>query len=97
MEHAGDDVRRHRFDLGVVDPDVRVVEATAGGDPVLGLGELPLQLEEVLVALQIGIGLDAHDQVPHRAGELCLHVSTLLARQMPRRTGRAAAPGCAAG
>ena len=38
FEHVGDDVGWHRLDLGVVNPDIGVVEATASGDPILCLG-----------------------------------------------------------
>ena len=34
----GDDVGWHRLDLGVLNPDIGVVEAAASGDPVLCLG-----------------------------------------------------------
>jgi len=81
LEHAGDDVRRHRLDLGVVDPHIGVIEAAARGNPVFGFGQLPLQLQEVLVALEIGVRLNADDQISYGTGEGGLDIGTLLAWQ----------------
>src|SRR5215213_1120623 len=83
LEHARDDVGRHRLHLGVVDPHVGVVVPPTSGDPVLGLGKLALQFEEVLVALQVRIRLDADDQVVHGAGESLFDIRPLLTRQRP--------------
>src|SRR5918994_250225 len=81
LEDVGDQVGRHRLDLGVVDPHVGVVVATAVGDAVLGLGQLPLQLQEVGVALQARVRLDADDQVADGAGQLLFHLGPLRAGQ----------------
>ena len=81
LEQVGDDVGRHRLDFGVVDPHIRVVVAPTVRDPVFGLGQLPLQLQEVRVALQIRVRLDTDDQVADRTGQGRLDVSPLLARQ----------------
>jgi hypothetical protein len=39
---------------------------------------LPLQLQEVLIALEIRIGLDADDQIPDRTRERRLDIGPLL-------------------
>src|SRR5215213_956646 len=83
LEHAGDEVGRHRLHLGVVDQHVGVVVPPTSGDPVLGLGKLPLQFEEVLVAFQVRIRLDADDQVVHGAGESLFDIRPRLTRQRP--------------
>ena len=64
-------------DGNVLDLDVEVahghvVEAPRGLDLVLGVGELVLELEEVLVGLQIRVGLRDGEQLAQRAGERAL-------------------------
>ena len=57
VELVGDDVRGDRLDLGVIAVDGVVVELPRVGDAALGAGELLLQVEEVLVRLEVGVGL----------------------------------------
>ena len=49
-----------------------VVEAPRGLDLVLRVGELVLELEEVLAGLQVGVVLGNREQLAQRAGELVL-------------------------
>src|SRR5262245_21526988 len=60
------------LDAGVVFLRRVVEEATRGGDLVFDVGELGLQLLEVLAGLEIGIGLARREQLPQRAGERVL-------------------------
>ncbi len=53
----GDQVRRHLFDPAVQVADVAVEDAAGSLDAVLGGRQLPLQLEEVPVGPQVGVGL----------------------------------------
>ena len=45
-------------DAGVVGAHVAVVEAPRGGDPVLGEGQLALEVQEVRARLEVRVGLD---------------------------------------
>jgi hypothetical protein len=63
-EHARDEVARDRLDLGVELADVGVVVAPGGRDPVLGGGQFSLQRREVLVGLEVGVGLGDGDEPP---------------------------------
>src|SRR3954452_19703041 len=69
MEHRGDEVAREGLDPGVERPDVRVVEAPAGGDPVLDLGELALQLLEQRAGLEVRVRLGDREQLAQGPGE----------------------------
>src|ERR1035437_5108221 len=64
----------YRGDSGVVVEDPTIVKVASVSDLVLGVGELPLQVEEVLVRLEIGVGLGHREQRAQRAGErvICL-------------------------
>jgi len=57
VAHVRNDGRRESLDPRVERPHVAVVEPAAGGDAIFGLGELPLQFEEVRVGLQGGVVL----------------------------------------
>ena len=81
LEHPGDQVRRERLDPGVVVTDIGVVETPAGGDPVLGVGQLALQAQEVLVRLQLRVRLDRDHHLPQRAGQRRLGLGPLLGRR----------------
>src|SRR6266536_333143 len=78
LEAVRDDVRRERLDPGVVVAHVGVVEPAAGRDPVLGVGQLALQVEEVLVRLQLRVRLDRDHHLTQRAGQLTLRGRPLL-------------------
>src|SRR4051812_43054221 len=78
LERARDQVRRERLDAGVVVADARVVEPAAGGDPVLAVGQLALQAEEVLVRLQLRVRLDRDHHLTQCAGQRTLRGGPLL-------------------
>ena len=89
VEDAGDDVARHRLDLGVEVAHGGVVVAAGRGDPVLGGGQLVLQGQEVLVGLEVGVGLDDGEQAAERLAEHVLALG-LLGRRLARcHRGRA--------
>ena len=75
VEHRGDQVGREGRHPGVVGAHVAVVEAPGRRDPVLGVGQLVLQVEEVRARLQVRVGLDPDQQVgcsaPPRASSYC--------------------------
>src|SRR6056297_2425231 len=66
IEHLRDDHRRERLELVVVGQDTVVVELAGVGDPPLGGGQLFLQCQEVLVGLEVGIGLAEREQLTQR-------------------------------
>ena len=78
-----DDHRRERLHPAVVVPDVAVVEAARGLEPVLGVGQLRLQREEVLVGLQVRVVLGDGQQLPQRG-----HEGALGGGLRGRRSGR---------
>src|SRR6266540_3748864 len=65
-ERAGQQHRGKLLDAGVVFLHRVVEEAARGGDLVLDVGELGLELLEVLARLEIGIGLTQSEQLPQR-------------------------------
>src|SRR5690242_4797697 len=69
---ASHDGAREQGDLGVVLLNGLVEAPALDGDTVFCPLELRLQREEVLVALEIRIALDRHQQAAQRAGELTL-------------------------
>ena len=62
LERPGEEHGRELLDLGVVVEHAVVVELPRVGDPVLGGGQLLLQLQEVLVGLEVGVGLAEGEQ-----------------------------------
>src|SRR5581483_3336735 len=69
VEHRGDDIGRERLDPPVEVADVAVVEAPSRLQPVLGVGELLLEGEEVLVRLQLRVVLRDREQLTQRGHE----------------------------
>ena len=69
-ERPGDQVRGELRDLGVEVADHGVVVAAGVLDVVLDLGEAPLEREEALGGLEIGIRLGQGEDLPHRLREL---------------------------
>src|SRR5580765_1410250 len=64
VEHAREEVARERLALGVVFHH-RVVERLAReGDLVLGAGQLLLHLQDVLVRLEVRVGLEHRSHAP---------------------------------
>ena len=66
-----------RLDLRVQLQDGVVVELAGVGDPALGAGELLLQRQEVLVRLEVRIGLGHGEQRLQRAGDHVLGLGLL--------------------
>src|SRR5665647_2675047 len=64
LGQARDEVARDGLDLGVELTDVRVVVAATRRDTVLGRGQLLLQRKEVLVGLEVRVGLGNGEQPP---------------------------------
>src|SRR5262245_25155639 len=67
QQHGGE-----LLDAGVVFLHRVVEEAARGGDLVLDVGELGLELLEVLAGLEIGVSLAQGEQLPQRPGERVL-------------------------
>ena len=79
----------HGLDLGVEVADGGVVVAAGRGDPVLGRGQLGLQCHEVLVGLEVGVGLHDGEEPAERLAEHVLALG-LLGRRLARgHRGRA--------
>src|SRR5437870_10606992 len=68
-ERASEQHRGELLDAGVVLLHGIIEEAAGRGQLVLDVGELALQLLEVLIGLEIRIGLAQRKQLPQRAGE----------------------------
>ena len=68
-ERAGDDEARERLHRVVVREHGVVVDLAADGDLVLRLGELGLELPEVLVGLELGIRLGDREEPAERRAE----------------------------
>ena len=68
-ERACEDDARERLDRVVVGQHRVVVDLPRDRDAVLGAGELVLELAEVLVGLQLGVGLGHREQPPERRAE----------------------------
>src|SRR6266850_962846 len=66
-ERAGEEHSGELLDAGVVLLHGIVEEAAGGRELVLDVGELGLQLLEVLVCLEVGIGLTQGKQLPQGA------------------------------
>ena len=76
MEHARNDIAREGLD-GVVVIEHRIVVAlTHVADLVFGVGEFSLELLEVGVRLQVGVGLRNREKALQRASEhvVCFHL-----------------------
>ena len=72
---ASQNFQQHRgelLDAGVVFLHRVVEEAARGGDLVLDVGELGLELLEVLAGLEIGVSLAQGEQLPQRSSERVL-------------------------
>src|SRR5512134_2106366 len=69
VAHPRDDLRRQGLDLRVESLDLGVVETARRLDPVLGRGQLALELEEVLVRLQVGVRLGEREQAAERLAQ----------------------------
>ncbi len=76
-EGFGEQHGREGLDAGIVLADRAVVEAPRRGDLAFDIGELLLQFEEVLVRLQVGIGLRNGDQAAERARQGLLGLGLL--------------------
>ncbi len=68
-EGPGDDQAREGLHGVVVGQYRVVVHLAADGDAILGLGELGLQLAEVLVGLQLGVRLCDGEETAERGSE----------------------------
>src|SRR5690349_21366903 len=68
-ERAGDQDGREHLDRVVVRQDRVVVDLARDRDLVLGVPELPLEVEEVLVRLQLRVGLGDREQPAERLAE----------------------------
>src|SRR3989338_7431929 len=90
-EGAGEHHVGEGLALGVVFHH-RIVERLAGeGDLVLGAGELLLQAEDILVRLQVRVGLEYREQLAERAAEHAFGLREALHRpRLARRLRRAA-------
>src|SRR5450756_1706514 len=67
-EHAGEQRGRELLDAGVIFLHRVVVEAARGGELVLDVGDVRLQLLEIRVGLQVRIVLRQREQLPQCAG-----------------------------
>src|SRR5262245_35882897 len=68
-ERASEQHRGELLDAGVVLLHGIIEEAARGRELVLDVGELALQLLEVLIGLEVRIGFAQRKQLPQRAGE----------------------------
>src|ERR1700693_4073967 len=68
-EQTGVEDGGEALDSGVERLDDRVVVAARGGDLVLGVGKLALQLLEVLRRSELRVGLGDREQLSDRAGQ----------------------------
>ena len=89
-ERACDDEARERLHRVVVGEHGVVVDLPADGDLVLRLGELGLELAEVLVGLELGIGLGDREEPAERRAENALGLCGLCRRSS--RSGPACEP-----
>src|SRR5712692_12098890 len=71
-ERAGEQRGRKLLDAGIVLLHRVVEEAARGGDLVLEIAQLALQLLEALVGLEVGIGLAEREQLAKRAAQRVL-------------------------
>src|SRR6478735_6010359 len=71
-ERAGEKHRREGLDSGVVARHRGVERAARGGELVLDVGQLALQLLEVGAGLEVGIGLAKREQLVERDAQLRL-------------------------
>src|SRR5205085_11253824 len=78
VEHSGDDIRRKLLDAGVQEHDLIVVELPRERDLGFGSAELFLQGKEVLVGLEVRVGLGDREQTLQGAGDLVLGRSLLV-------------------
>jgi len=85
-ESAGEQRCREPLDAGIVFLHRVVEEASRRRDLVLEIGELHLQLLEILVGLQVGIGLGQREDLTQRAGQ-CILGRALLRRALCRHRG----------
>ena len=69
VEHSREDAAGKLLAGVVVLQDLVVIELTRVGDASLGAGELLLEREEVLVGLQVGVGLGHREQLTKCAGQ----------------------------
>src|SRR3569833_3170722 len=67
-EHAGEQGGRELLDAGIVFLHRIVEEAARGGELVLDVRQVHLQLLEVLVGLEVGVRFRHREQLPQRAG-----------------------------
>src|SRR6266850_4282114 len=79
-EEQRDLVRREAVDRGVEVADDRVVVAPRVLDRLLDLGQRRLEIAEVLVGLEVGIGLGQCEELAERAGQLVLGLRPRLGR-----------------
>ncbi len=67
---------RKLLDAGVVFLDGVIEEAAAGGDLVFDVGQLGLQLLEIRVGLEVGVGFRQRDEAAEGAAQLVLRCET---------------------
>src|SRR5690606_18134484 len=77
-EAPGDHVGRERLDLRVVGVDGVVVVLPRVGDAALGAGQLLLQVEEVLVGLQVRVGLGEGEDGLQRPADHVLRLGLVV-------------------
>jgi hypothetical protein len=86
-ERARDEGARDRLDRVVVGQNRVVVDLAGDGDAVLRLGELGLQLPEVLVGLELRVGLSHGDQAAERLAQQPFGLRRLGRRLRALRSG----------
>src|SRR3954447_17594680 len=89
-ERAGEQYRRELLDPGIVFLHRVVEEAAGGGELVLDVAELSLELLEVRAGLEVGIGLAQCKQLPQCAAQ---HV---LGRGLGGNASRLSSDSCVA-